>query len=72
MPVEGRTRLGDRDEDENLDLKVRFNRRSLIDLLKGKEVINPTWVTVDGFLDDGTYFVGEDSFRVIKRGKGKK
>jgi hypothetical protein len=49
-----RSRIGDRDEDGVLDLKVKFSRRKLVPLLS----VGANELTIIGVLNDGTAFEG--------------
>jgi len=60
------TEIGDHDGDGVSDLMVKFDRSDVQDVLKpGNEVE----VTVSGELTDGTDFEGNDTIRVIEKGK---
>ena len=62
------TEIGDYDSDGILDLMVKFDRQSVIDILPVGDEVN---VTVTGKLFDKTAFEGSDTIRVIDKGKGK-
>ena len=59
--------IGDHDEDEILDLTVKFDRQALILLLQ----IGDKTITVEGDTLSGRHFSGSDTIRVIDRGKCK-
>ena len=55
--------IEDEDEDGIPDLKVKFDRSAVQDILKvGKKES----IVITGQLNDGTWFGGEDRIRVIK------
>jgi hypothetical protein len=71
------TSIGDHDKDGIADLMVKFNRRTLIGVLAHAELsfwqnvgrffgwkVDLT-LTVNGYLDDGRHFTGEDTIKVI-------
>jgi len=61
--------IGDDDNDEIIDLMVKFDRAAVERLL---EVGDNVEITVSGSLTYGTQFAGIDIIRVIRKGKGKK
>lgn len=52
----------DEDNDGDLELMVKFDRATVIDLLENGEMV---YITITGSLDDETPFVGTDVIRVI-------
>jgi len=58
--------IGDDDNDEIIDLMVKFDRAAVEGLL---EVGDNVEITVSGSLTDGTQLVGSDIIRVIRKGK---
>jgi parallel beta-helix repeat protein len=58
--------IGDDDNDEIIDLMVKFDRALVEGLL---EVGDNVEITVSGSLSDGTQLAGTDTIRVIRKGK---
>jgi hypothetical protein len=58
--------IGDDDNDEIIDLMVKFDRAAVEALLKVGDNVE---ITVSGSLTDGTKLVGSDIIRVISKGK---
>ncbi|MBN1457377.1 MAG: hypothetical protein JW912_05960 [Sedimentisphaerales bacterium] len=57
--------VGDHDEDEILDLTVKFDRQALVLLIQ----IGDKTITIEGDTLSGDHFIGSDTIRVINRGK---